>query len=139
MTEQQQQTILIVEDDPADLFALKRAFRQTGAEFDLQVVNTGQNAVHYLQGDEPYSDRTQHPLPSLIVLDLRLPGMSGLDVLKWVRQQPQFQNLPIVALTASGNRELPRAYELGVDFYLLKPAEAQSLAEVLQALLSRKL
>lgn len=139
MAEQQQKTILIVEDNPADLFLLKRAFGQIGTEFQLQIVTTGQDAVNYLQGDEPYSDRTHHPLPSLIMLDLRLPGMSGLDLLKWVRQQPQFQDLPIVALTASGNRELPRAYDLGVDFYLLKPPEAHSLADVLQALLGSKL
>lgn len=134
MTQQQQKTILIVEDNPADLLLLKRAFHKLNAEFELQVVTTGQEAVHYLQGDEPYRDRTQYPLPSLIMLDLRLPGMSGLDLLKWVRQQPQFQDLPIVALTAYGNRELPRAYDLGLDFYLLKPAEAHALAEVLQGL-----
>lgn len=134
MTAQQQKTVLIVEDTRADLFLLKRAFQQLGNKFELQVVTTGLEALHYLQGDEPYSDCTQHPLPSLIMLDLRLPGMSGLELLKWVRQQPLFQDLPIIALTASGNRELPRAYDLGVDFYLLKPPDAHSLAEVLQVL-----
>lgn len=134
MVEQQQKTVLVVEDDPADLFSLKRAFGQIHADLKLQVVTTGKDAIHYLQGDEPYSDRSQYPLPSLIILDLRLPGMSGLDLLKWVRQQPQLRDLPIVALTAYGNRDLPRAYDLGLDFYLLKPAEAHSLAEVLQGL-----
>jgi CheY-like chemotaxis protein len=100
----------------------------------LQVVETGQEALRYLEGKEPYSDRTQYPLPVLLILDLRLPGMSGLDLLKWIRQQPVFKDLPIIALTAYGNRDLPRAYELGLDFYLLKPAEAKSLADVLQAL-----
>ncbi len=134
MTQLQPKTVLVVEDERSDLFSLKRAFRQLGSEFVLQVVETGQEALHYLEGKEPYSDRTQYPLPVLLILDLRLPGMSGLDLLKWIRQQPVFKDLPIIALTAYGNRDLPRAYELGLDFYLLKPAEAKSLADVLQAL-----
>ena len=134
MTQLQQKTVLVVEDERSDLFSLERAFRQVGQEFVLQVVETGEEAVHYLEGKEPYSDRAQYPLPILIILDLRLPGMSGLDLLKWIRQQSLFKELPIIALTAYGNRNLPRAYELGLDFYLLKSAEANSLAEVLQAL-----
>jgi CheY-like chemotaxis protein len=134
MTQLQQKTVLVVEDERSDLFSLERAFRQIGSGFALQVVETGQEAVCYLEGKEPYSDRTQYPLPVLLILDLRLPGMSGLDLLKWIRQQPLFKELPIIAFTAYGNRDLPRAYELGLDFYLLKPAEANSLAEVLQAL-----
>jgi CheY-like chemotaxis protein len=134
MRQLQQKTVLVVEDERSDRFSLERAFRQIGPEFVLQVVETGQEAVCYLEGKEPYSDRTQYPLPVLLILDLRLPGMSGLDLLKWIRQQLLFKDLPIIALTAYGNRDLPRAYELGLDFYLLKPAEANSLAEVLQAL-----
>ena len=134
MTQLQQKTVLVVEDERSDRFCLERAFRQLGSGFTLQVVETGQEAVRYLEGKEPYSDRTQYPLPVMVILDLRLPGMSGLDLLKWIRQQPLLKELPIIALTAYGNRDLPRAYELGLDFYLLKPAEANSLAEVLQAL-----
>jgi CheY-like chemotaxis protein len=134
MRQLQQKTVLVVEDERSDRFSLERAFRQIGPEFVLQVVETGQEAVCYLEGKEAYSDRTQYPLPVLLILDLRLPGMSGLDLLKWIRQQPLFKELPIIAFTAYGNRDLPRAYELGLDFYLLKPAEANSLAEVLQAL-----
>ncbi len=134
MTQIEQKTVLVVEDERSDLFSLERAFRQIGLRFILQVVETGQEAVRYLEGKEPYSDRTRYPLPVLLILDLRLPGMSGLDLLKWIRQQPLFKELPIIALTAYGNRDLPRAYELGLDFYLLKPAKANSLVEVLQAL-----
>lgn len=134
MKQLQPKTVLVVEDERSDLFSLERAFRQLGSEFVLQVVETGQEALRYLEGKEAYSDRAQYPLPVLLILDLRLPGMSGLDLLKWIRQQPLFKELPIIAFTAYGNRDLPRAYELGLDFYLLKPAEANSLAEVLQAL-----
>ncbi|MBW4417642.1 MAG: response regulator [Myxacorys californica WJT36-NPBG1] len=132
--ELQQKTVLVIEDEASDRFPLERAFHQLGSEFSLHVVETGQAAVAYLEGKEPYSDRSQFPLPNLIVLDLRLPGMSGLDLLKWIRQQSQFSDLPIITLTAYGNRDLPRAYELGINFYLLKPAEAHALAEILEAI-----
>lgn len=127
-------TVLIVEDEPADRFPLERAFRQISSDFLLQIVETGQDAVSYLKGKDPYRDRLQYPLPDLMVLDLRLPGMTGLSLLEWVRQQPQFKDLPIIALTAYGNRDIARAYDLGITFYLLKPAKASELAEVLQAL-----
>ncbi|HEY9851937.1 MAG TPA: response regulator [Leptolyngbyaceae cyanobacterium] len=134
MSQLEQKTVLVVEDEASDRFPLERAFKQLGGDFHLQVLETGQDAVHYLEGKEPFCDRDRYPLPVLMVLDLRLPGMSGLDLLKWIRQQPQFKELPIVALTAYGNRDLPRAYELGIDFYLLKPAQASSLAEILEGL-----
>lgn len=127
-------TVLVVEDEASDLFPLKRAFHQLDEGFDLRVLETGQEAVRYLQGDGPYQNRQRYPLPQLAILDLRLPGMSGLDLLQWIRKQPQFAELPTIALTAYGNRDLPRAYDLGISFYLLKPADAHSLAEVLEAL-----
>ncbi|WP_333479412.1 response regulator [Allocoleopsis sp.] len=134
MVDKQQKLVLAIEDEASDLFPLKRAFNQLGSEFVLQVAQTGQEAVWYLESKEPYCDRSQYPLPVLIMLDLRLPGMSGLDLLKWIRQQPQFDSVPVIGLTAYGNRDLARAYDLGINFYLLKPVEANSLAEVLQAL-----
>lgn len=132
--EQLAKIVLVIEDEASDRFPLERAFRQIGPEFTLQVLETGQEAVNYLEGKERYRDRSQYPLPDLIVLDMRLPGMSGLDLLKWIRQQSRFKDLPIISLTAYGNRDLPRAYELGLNFYLLKPATAGSLAEILEAL-----
>jgi CheY-like chemotaxis protein len=133
MSEQSQKVILVVEDELADQFSILRAFRQLQTEFSLQVVETGEEAIHYLQGNG-MEHGTQYPPPVLIILDLKLPGMSGLDLLKWIRQQPQFQDLPVIALTAYGNRDLPRAYDLGLNFYLLKPVDSNSLAEVLQGL-----
>lgn len=130
----QQKTILVVDDESSDQFLIQRAFSQLSREFDLQVVETAEDAVRYLEGKEPYQDRGKYPLPVLVLLDLRLPGMSGLDLLKWIRQQSYLEELAIIALTAYGNRELPRAYDLGIDFYLLKPIQANSLAEILYGL-----
>lgn len=130
----QQKTILVVDDESSDQFLIQRAFSQLSSEFYLQVVQTAEDAVRYLEGKEPYQDRGKCPLPVLVVLDLKLPGMSGLDLLKWIRQQSYLEELAIITLTAYGNRELPRAYDLGIDFYLLKPIQANSLAEILYGL-----
>lgn len=130
----QHKTVLVVEDESSDWFLTQRAFSQLNQKFALQQVTTAEEAVRYLEGTEPYGDRGKYPLPVLVMLDLRLPGMSGLDLLRWIRQQPYLQELPVIALTAYGNRDLPRAYDLGLDFYLLKPIEAKSLAEVLYGL-----
>ncbi|KAB8320640.1 response regulator [Tolypothrix campylonemoides VB511288] len=130
----QQKTILVVDDESSDQFLIQRAFSQLSPEFDLQVVQSAEDAIRYLEGKEPYQDRGKYPLPVLVLLDLRLPGMSGLDLLKWIRQQSYLEELAIIALTAYGNRDLPRAYDLGIDFYLLKPIQANSLAEILYGL-----
>jgi CheY-like chemotaxis protein len=130
----QQKTILVVDDESSDQFLIQRAFSHLSPEFDLQVVETAEHAVRYLEGKEPYQDRGKYPLPVLVLLDLKLPGMSGLDLLKWIRQQSYLEGLAIIVLTAYGNRELPRAYDLGIDFYLLKPIQANSLAEILYGL-----
>ncbi|MEI2578802.1 response regulator [Scytonema sp. PRP1] len=103
----QQKTILVVDDESSDQFLIQRAFSHLSPEFDLQVVETAEDAVRYLEGKEPYQDRGKYPLPVLVLLDLRLPGMSGLDLLKWIRQQSYLKELAIIALTAYGNRELP--------------------------------
>lgn len=130
----QQKTILVVDDESSDQFLIQRAFSHLSPEFDLQVVETAEDAVRYLEGKEAYQDRGKYPLPVLVLLDLRLPGMSGLDLLKWIRQQSYLEGLAIIVLTAYGNRELPHAYDLGIDFYLLKPIQANSLAEILYGL-----
>ena len=130
----QQKTILVVDDELSDQFLIQRAFSHLSPEFDLQVVETAEDAVRYLEGKEPYQDRGKYPLPVLLLLDLRLPKMSGLDLLKWIRKQSYLDELAIIVLTAYGNRELPHAYDLGIDFYLLKPIQANSLAEILYGL-----
>jgi CheY-like chemotaxis protein len=122
--------VLIVEDEKDDLVPLERAFQQLHLDVQLDVYATGEGARDYLTQVE----NDGRPRPHLMILDLRLPGMSGLELLAWLRSQPGLKTLPVVALTGFGNRELPRAYDIGIDFYLLKPATARSLAEILPAL-----
>ena len=128
-------TVLLVEDNPDDVFFIKWAFKKARLDLTLTVVSDGRDAVDYLQGNPPYGDRAAYPLPTLIILDLRLPGMHGLEVLRWIRSHPAFQRLPITILTGSVIREeLNRAYDLGANSFLLKPLSLVDLKNTLQQL-----
>lgn len=114
-------TILVVEDTEDDVFLLKRAFAKSGLNPQMQIVGDGEEAVKYLTGSGSYADRLQHPLPDLVLLDLKMPRMDGFDVLKWLRQQPQWKCLVVVALSTSNEPgDIRKAYELRANSYLSK-------------------
>lgn len=126
--------VLLVEDDPNDILLLQRAFGKAQLTAPLQV-NDGEEAIAYLAGQGSYADRAQHPLPQLVLLDLKLPRKSGLDVLRWLRQQPVLQRLPVVVLTSSReSSDVNRAYELGANSYLVKPVRSQDLVDMIKTL-----
>ena len=128
-------TILLVEDDPNDVFLIQRAFRKANLANPIQVMNDGEAAVLYLSGQEPYADRDRYPLPILMLLDLKLPRRSGLEVLEWLKQQPKLKRLPVVVLTSSREHtDLNRAYDLGANSYLVKPVAFDSLLNMVQTL-----
>ena len=131
----QTQTILLVEDNPVDILLMQRAFRnETFANTSLQIVRDGDAAVFYLNGDGEYSDRDRYPLPAIILLDLKLPRRSGHEVLVWLKQQPELKRLPVVMLTSSRQTpDVKRAYDLGVNSYLVKPVGFASLLEMMQS------
>ena len=127
-------TILLVEDDPNDVFLIQRAFRKANLANPIQVMNDGEAAVQYLSGQEPYADRDRYPLPAIILLDLKLPRRSGHEVLVWLKQQPELKRLPVVMLTSSRQTpDVKRAYDLGVNSYLVKPIGFASLLEMMQS------
>jgi CheY-like chemotaxis protein len=120
--------LLIVEDDPDALFLLRRALLKAGLSVPIHVVVDGEDAVAYLSGRGDYADRTAHPLPTLVLLDLKLPRKSGLEVLEWMRQQPRLRRIPVVIITTSGEeRDRRRALELGAREYYIKPIESSGL------------
>src|SRR5579872_4055933 len=96
-------TILYAEDEPDDIFFLKRAFEVTHLPHLLMAVPDGQAALEYLTGTGPCADRELNPLPCLVLLDINMPKKSGLEVLEWIRRQPGFQSLPVLMLTSSSN------------------------------------
>ncbi|MGH7590384.1 MAG: response regulator, partial [Gemmatimonadales bacterium] len=124
--------ILLVEDDANDVLLIRRAFAKAGAAGAIHSVSDGDAAVAYLQGEAPYADRTRHPLPDLVLLDIKLPRRSGLDVLQWMRAQIPLQRLPTVMLTSSRDGgDVNRAYDLGANSYLVKPVSFDSLQELI--------
>jgi CheY-like chemotaxis protein len=129
-----QRTVLLVEDKADDVLLIRRAWAKAGIANPLQVVTDGDQAVSYLAGEQAYSDRKQYSLPILVLLDLKLPCRSGLEVLEWVRQQPGLRRLPVVVLTSSQeSSDINRAYDLGANSYLVKPVEFAPLLEMMKA------
>lgn len=128
-------TILMVEDEPNDVLLMQRAFLKAKLANPIQVAERGETAVAYLSGEIPYGDRGRFPLPALMLLDLKLPRMSGFEVLVWLRQQPVLKRLPVVVLTSSKeSRDVNRAYELGANSYLVKPVDFDDLLETAKTL-----
>lgn len=130
-----QETILLVEDNPMDVLLVKRAIRKVEITNPLQIVNDGDAAVFYLAGQTPYSDRDQYPLPGLILLDLKLPRRSGIEVLAWLREQPVLKRLPVVVLsTSETNSDINQAYDLGANAYMVKPIAFDDLVDMIKTL-----
>ena len=128
-------TILLVEDDPNDVLLMERALGKAKLVNPLHVVEDGEQALAYLEGQGPYADRARYPLPVLILLDLKLPRMSGLEVLAWLRQQPGLKRIPVVVLTSSNEpADVNRAYDLGSNSYLVKPGGQEEMLELVKAL-----
>jgi CheY-like chemotaxis protein len=120
-------TVLLVEDDSDDIVLTRIALHDAGVE-PLFVTRDGDEAVAYLAGGEGYADRTAHPLPGLILLDLKLPRRSGFEVLEWLRAQPGLRRIPVVVLTSSRESiDINRAYELGANSYMVKPVSNDAL------------
>ena len=123
--------ILVADDNPHDAFFLKRAFLRAGINAPIQFVDDGEQAVNYLGGISPFSNRDSFPLPNLMFLDLKMPRLDGFGVLRWVRQQPRLCRLPVMVFTSSGEpRDVDLAHELGANAYTVKPAAPDQLLDV---------
>ena len=128
-----QAPILVVEDSDDHVLLLRLAFEKAGILNPVQVVSSGEDAVAYLAGTVRYSDWKEFPLPSMVLLDLKLPGLDGLDVLRWIRQQPGLKGLRVAMLTSSDlGQEINTAYEIGVNVFLTKPVDLERLVEMLK-------
>ncbi|HWF18801.1 MAG TPA: response regulator [Verrucomicrobiae bacterium] len=127
--------VLVAEDDENDIFFLERAFKQAQVVNPIFRVRDGEDAIAYLRGDDAYADREKHPLPQLMLLDLKMPRKNGFEVISWVRDQPGLKRLPIVVLTSSKeDPDINRSYELGANTYLVKPVKFEGLVDMMRAL-----
>src|SRR6476619_4385714 len=117
-----QALILLVEDRGEDILLIQKAFHRAGVVNPRLAVRDGEQAIAYLSGTGPYSNRAEYPLPWLILLDLKMPRVDGFEVLKWIRSQPELRRLIVVVLTSSEQlKDVNRAYELGANSFMVKP------------------
>ncbi len=127
--------LLLVEDEENDVFFLKRAIQKAGIANPVAVADSGQVAIDYLKGSDKFANRDQFPLPSLMLLDWKLPCITGMDVLRWLRQESEHRCLPVIVLTSSTlASDIASAYALGANSYVVKPADPEQLTGVMRDL-----
>ena len=130
MDEHKPVTILLVEDDDGHARLLERNLRRGGMINRLVRVSDGQQAVDYLSRIPPYEDMTQYPVPSVVLLDVRMPRMDGFEVLAHMKGDRHLMKTPVIMLTSTDNqKEIDRAYEMGANGYVVKPVAVESFID----------
>ena len=131
-------SILLVQEDEEDILSLKRALRNARIANPLSVVKDGEEAIKYLSGAGPRVDRARYPIPFLILLDLRLPKLSGFEMLAWIREQPELAESIIVVLTTSDHvPQATTARWLGENSYLMEPGTFDDLVQKVKGIQGR--
>ncbi len=127
--------ILIVEDNPDDLELTMRALRKANFVNRIFVVRDGVQALEFVFCEGPHAERSTHPSPKLVLLDLKLPKIDGLEVLKRIKGDPRTATIPVVVLTTSKEqRDVVESYQLGVNSYIVKPVEFERFSEAVRDL-----
>lgn len=128
-------TFLIAEDSESDFMLLERAFRKNDIQNPIIWVQDGDEAIEYLQGAGKYSDRMKYPFPDLVVLDLKMPRKSGLEVLQWVKEHPENRVIPTIVMSSSLlDSDVRKAYDLGANTYFVKPSDFNTLVAVVKGI-----
>ena len=123
--------ILLVEDNPLDVELTLDAFREANVGDNIRVARNGHEALDYLFGRNRFDDRQSYPLPDLILLDLKLPGIDGHEVLFQIKTAPMLKRLPVIILTSSQEEvDLIKSYDRGANSYLVKPVSANGFLGV---------
>lgn len=135
MADQTLRTILLIEDESSDAALLLRGFEKAQVSNPIIHLTNGDDALRYLAGKGEYADRRKYPLPALMLLDLKLPGMSGIQLLQWMRVQGEIKRIPVVVLTSDEDPDtINAAYDLGANSYLVKPGNAAEIARMVQTI-----
>ena len=128
-------TLLLADDDPEDRMLVHDALEEANWAVDLREVEDGDELIDYLRRRGRYADPDDSPRPGLILLDLKMPGRGGLQVLEEIKHASPHSRIPIVVLTTSSAEEdIVGAYELGANSYIVKPSSLSTLVEAMQAL-----
>jgi CheY-like chemotaxis protein len=131
MAKSDQRPVLLVEDNEDDVVLFEWALKKAGLSNPVYVVGDVASAKEYLNGDGAFADRDKHPFPSVLVVDLKLPDESGLDFLRWVRSQPEFEKLHRLVVTGDMRISTFQAcYTAGADSFLRKPCDHADLRNI---------
>lgn len=126
-------TILLVEDDENDATLVRLAFQKNNIANPVQWVKDGLEAVAYLNGEDAFADRKVYPFPEVLIVDLKMPRMSGLELLTWIRDHPDYRVIPTIIMTASRlDADIEEAYTLGANTYMVKPPSLDELAKMVK-------
>jgi CheY-like chemotaxis protein len=129
--------ILIVEDDVNDQAFIQRALKRSGVANRVAVVNDGEEATAYLRGFDLYQNRTLHPLPRLIITDLKMPRMGGVELLAWMNERSEFRLIPTIVLTSSNDQaDITAAFAHGAKGYMIKPVSFGELEKLTQTIVT---
>lgn len=128
-------TVMIVEDSPADYEVTLRAFQKSGLKNDVRHCETGDEAMDYLFRRGEYSDPENSPKPSIILLDLNMPGTDGRDVLQYIKKDEMLKKIPVIILTTSSDRrDVEECYKIGANSYIQKPVDLKKFVEAIERL-----
>jgi CheY-like chemotaxis protein len=127
--------ILLVDDNNMDVVLTLYAFREAGLMVDINVAKNGKEALDYLFGNDKFADRLQYPIPDVILLDLKMPGIDGFEVLRKIKGSGCLKRIPVIILTSSREeKDKNLGYDLGANSYLLKPVSSDGFTEVVKKL-----
>ena len=127
--------ILLVDDNDDDAFFIEKAFKSAGSDAHIFRCIDGREVQRYLEAEAPFSNRGFYPMPDLILLDVKIPFLTGLEVLKWIRAHPKLRNLIVIMLTSSAQqRDIDAAYALQANCFLTKPSSLTETVEMAKSL-----
>lgn len=130
-------SVLVAEDEDSDFFLLERALKTADERFTIYRVRDGVEGTDYINGNGQFADRVRFPLPQMLIVDLKMPRMTGLEFLAWLRSQPGRRVIPTLMMSSSEQAaDVRQAYELGANTYFLKPSDFRSLVELCRRITS---
>jgi two-component system, chemotaxis family, response regulator Rcp1 len=137
MSNTQQNLLLLVEDEPGNILLIKRAMSKVERNIQIQALEDGEQAVNYLKKTLNTAYVNKYPIPTVILTDNKMPRMNGIELLAWIKQQPEFLTLPVIMLSSSGETEdINQATALGASSYIVRPGSFNELVEIMEQIAS---
>ena len=123
-----------MEDEENDVLFMQQAMKKAGVPNPIRVATDGQQAIDYFKGTGKFANRAEFPLPGLVLLDLKLPRVMGLDVLKWIREQSEVATIVVILTSSKEETDITTAYHLGANGYLVKPSDLSQLTDIAKSI-----